>query len=720
MNHEVPPRVRRSSSVLVFTFILGIAIGFSLAYAVFDSLHWNFAEKKACVTSANTPTELPAPPDTAIPATAPPEPADVPEEPAEGEIIPSTEPAAPVEAAAAADVNGLWPARHVFITLAGAELQDAEKTLLAEFKPGGVILQAENLVDEEQTKKLVQQIKEAAGLGTEFSSLPFIAVAQEGGPDFNPLKVEPAPSAADLGQKNDPEDVKRTARSYADAARNRGISVLLAPMLDPFVAGLSPETIKPRSFGEKPRMVTTLGLAFIDGVLEGGVTPVAKFYPALSAAVSVDNVLTIQKTEVRALAELLYSFSEAAAHKVPCLLAAHVAVPGLDRDEPKRPAPFSPKMIQHLLRGQWAYEGVVLADDLASPFAPHDTPVEELAVACLGAGCDAMILSQATPERMTAICQAIASACAAGGVLGPERLSVSKARLEAWQKRLTELTPASKDKPSAPPPVVSQPPNTKLVKHRVQKGETLKGIAKKYGVRSNDLMTWNHLAGPDIRFDTDLVVFVPETPAKEEPTPAITPETVAPQPPVPITEQAAPAETAPAPPVPDPAAPKATEMAPELPSPEKQADSGTTPPAALPEGTPPPEPVNPAEAAPSPETPASPEPAKPAEAAPSAEPSAPAPESTTPPSAPPVEEPAPAPQAEAQEIPSPPPAETKPAPAEAKPIETEYDTYTVSKGDNLRRIAERFHIPEAELAKLNQISDPNLIKEGQRIKVPKK
>lgn len=252
--------------------------------------------------------------------------------------------------------------------------------------------------------------------------------------------------------------------------------------------------------------------------------------------------------------------------------------------------------------------------------------------------------------------------------------------------------------------MVSQPSNTKLVKHRVQKGETLKGIAKKYGVRSSDLMTWNHLTGPDIRFDTDLVLFVPESPAKEAQASAAPLETVTPQPPAPTTEPATPAAAAPTPPIAEPSAPKAPDIPPAVPEPAKDSEAPPVAPEPEKQGhpdTPPPV------AAPA-ETPAP----KPDEAAPSAEPPAPAPEPTTPPPAPPVEEPAPAPQTAAPESPPSPPAETK-------PVAREYDTYTVSKGDNLRRIAERFHIPEAELAKLNQISDPNLIKEGQRIKVPK-
>ncbi|HPO16952.1 MAG TPA: glycoside hydrolase family 3 N-terminal domain-containing protein [Candidatus Hydrogenedentes bacterium] len=725
MSQDIPPRVRRSSSVLVFTFILGIAIGFSLAYATFDSLHWNFAEKKGPAAIVNT-TEPSAPPVEPTPSSS-----ANPEPPGEGEAsIPPPETAAAPDAqaiAAVADVKGLWPARHVFITLAGTELDDAAKALLAGFKPGGVVLQPENLGDEAQTQKLVKQIKEAVGLGTGLSSPPFIAVAQEGGANGNPLKVEPAPSAADLGQKGNADEVKQCARAYAEAARKRGINVLLAPVLDPFVTGVSPEDFKPRAFADKPKLVTSLGLAFMEGVLEGGITPVAKFYPGLSAATPVDGTLTIQKTEVRELAELLYSFSEAAAHKVPCILAAPVAVPGLDREDPKRLTPFSPKMIQQLLRGQWAYEGAVLADDLLSPNVPKDKPVEELAVACLSAGCDAMILSNATSAQLTAICQAIAAACAPEGALGPERLSVSKARLDAWQKRIGEHEQTPKETPAqAISPIISQPPNTKMIKHRIQKGETLKGIAKKYSVRTSDLMTWNNLTGPDIRFDTDLLVFVPETPAAPAPEPAKTLEESegshpemeliegSPEPlktPAPTLESEKAPETPPPASAPTPEPEKAPETPPPTPAPTPEPEKApeTPPPAPAPT----PEPEKAPETPPAPETPKPVDTAQPVETPPSVA------EPTMPPPTPSEESPAPESEETVSETSPASPAEATPVPTEQKSEEQEYEFYTVTKGDNLRRIAERFHITEDELAKINQITDHNLIKDGQKLKVPK-
>ena len=48
-----------------------------------------------------------------------------------------------------------------------------------------------------------------------------------------------------------------------------------------------------------------------------------------------------------------------------------------------------------------------------------------------------------------------------------------------------------------------------------------------------------------------------------------------------------------------------------------------------------------------------------------------------------------------------------------------YFFYTIAKGDTLDRIARRYNTTEDELVRINRIADPNLIKAGDRIKVPR-
>lgn len=69
--------------------------------------------------------------------------------------------------------------------------------------------------------------------------------------------------------------------------------------------------------------------------------------------------------------------------------------------------------------------------------------------------------------------------------------------------------------------------------------------------------------------------------------------------------------------------------------------------------------------------------------------------------------------------------EIEPTPAEVmgteteKPTEEEYETYTIKEGDTLFGISIKFDIPMDKLAEFNNITDPNQIKVGQVLKIPK-
>ena len=60
------------------------------------------------------------------------------------------------------------------------------------------------------------------------------------------------------------------------------------------------------------------------------------------------------------------------------------------------------------------------------------------------------------------------------------------------------------------------PPDTRIVLHKIQRGDTLLGIARKYDVSTSDLKNWNKLTGNTIKYGRILKVFAPqeETPTE--------------------------------------------------------------------------------------------------------------------------------------------------------------------------------------------------------------
>jgi LysM repeat protein len=59
-------------------------------------------------------------------------------------------------------------------------------------------------------------------------------------------------------------------------------------------------------------------------------------------------------------------------------------------------------------------------------------------------------------------------------------------------------------------------------------------------------------------------------------------------------------------------------------------------------------------------------------------------------------------------------------PAQATPAEVAYISYVVKKGDTLYSLSRQYGIPVAELQQINGIEDPQSLKAGQTIKIPKK
>ena len=74
--------------------------------------------------------------------------------------------------------------------------------------------------------------------------------------------------------------------------------------------------------------------------------------------------------------------------------------------------------------------------------------------------------------------------------------------------------------------------------------------------------------------------------------------------------------------------------------------------------------------------------------------------------------------AQALTIPSTPPTPTPNTPIQLPTQRLETLTYTVMSGDTLRKIAQEYQVSINELAKVNDISNPNLIEVGQELRIP--
>ena len=425
--------VRNPAGTLLVTFLLGAAIGFSLCYALFGMN----SDQEQGHTPIDTADESPGATSTT---------------PIEG-AAEATEEVVAAELASLTPRRGeeVWPGWHLFLAVNGTSLDADTAALLSEIRPGGIVLRAENIVDAAQTIALVADIKRAVGMGRALSDPPIVAIDQEGG-RINPLGVDPAPSAEQLGRARDIDGARSSGRRYAEEAVARGIGVVLGPVLDVLAPGATVSNMADRVFGSDQELVALLGLAQADGIMEARAIPVAKYYPGIGTPKRIDGIeLAVLEGELGRLAELMYPFAAAAEQGIPGILVGQVAVPTLDGQRPGRLAAASPVLVQRVLRQYWHYAGVVLADDVALNPTVEATLGEKAVVDSLAAGCDAVLFLDPDAARVRAAFTAIEDAIDTG-LLTREQLLESMRRLDGWHVRLSEAR-----EPEATPPILPEP-----------------------------------------------------------------------------------------------------------------------------------------------------------------------------------------------------------------------------------------------------------------------
>lgn len=391
--------------------------------------------------------------------------------PAKAELpgTPGTEMKAPSPLYAGVDAlvfdESVHAARHLFIAVEGTALEPNAAAFLKKLQPGGVVLRQSNLADEAQTAALVRNIKQALGPGTGPWDLPLVAVEPESG-RVDRFGSDPPVDAATLGREMDVERVTRIAESFGHACLARGISVVFAPTLDIYEGEEGLPDIAKSSFGSTQGIVTKMGLVFAEGIMAAGVIPVVKHYPGIGAARGKPGggIPTIDR-DVPGLASLMYPFAEAAGRGIPGVLVGHVAVPVLEANvgagtpvetagasvedvKKRRPASLSPVLVRRVLRELWKFDGVVISADLSDSAALGGRAPEEAAVEALAAGCDAVVYLNPDARKIQALTVSIEKAVA-DGRLSSEDLETRVRRLEGWRewiknpKGLVETQPES-------------------------------------------------------------------------------------------------------------------------------------------------------------------------------------------------------------------------------------------------------------------------------------
>ena len=286
------------------------------------------------------------------------------------------------------------------LDIAGIELTDEDRELIAHPAVGGVILFTRNFVDPDQLAALTRAIAAVK------SPRPLIAVDQEGGrvQRFRQgfTRLPPPQRFAELyGQDAEAACRAAAAAGWLTATELGavGVDFSFAPVLD-VERGLS-RVIGDRAFGGDAAVVCDLAAAWLAGAGAAGMAGCGKHFPG-HGAVEADSHHELP-VDARALAELeqtdLVPFRYLIRRGLAAIMPAHVVYSAID----PKPAGFSPFWLGEVLRGRLGFDGMIFSDDLDMAAAAAGGGFGERAAAALRAGCDMAVVCNNRPAAVEVV-----------------------------------------------------------------------------------------------------------------------------------------------------------------------------------------------------------------------------------------------------------------------------------------------------------------------------
>jgi len=291
----------------------------------------------------------------------------------------------------------------LIIDIAGTQLGDVDRDRLAHPLVGGIILFQRNWEDRAALVQLCADIKAV-------KPDLLVCVDHEGGrvQRFRTDGFTHIPPMRALGAlwMQDGQGSKQregagalqamnaaTAAGYVLGSELRacGVDFSFTPVLDLDYGESS--VIGDRSFHRDPRVVAALAKSLMHGLLQAGMGNCGKHFPG-HGFVKADSHVDIP-VDKRSLTAILAE--DAAPYPwlssvLTAVMPAHVVYPKVD----PRPAGFSAKWLQDILRSRLRYDGAIFSDDLSMEGARriHGQLISytEAALSALHAGCDMVLL----------------------------------------------------------------------------------------------------------------------------------------------------------------------------------------------------------------------------------------------------------------------------------------------------------------------------------------
>jgi beta-N-acetylhexosaminidase len=288
---------------------------------------------------------------------------------------------------------------------------------LKKYHVGGIALFNKNMVTPTQLTNFINNLQLE-------SAIPlFVGVDEEGGSvsrianasSFNVPKFENMQKIGDSGNIENAKNVGKVIGSYL---KEYGFNLDFAPVAD---INTNPENIVigNRSFGDDPKLVSTMVAAVIFGLHESKIMSSIKHFPGHGDTKGDTHTgfVSTEKTWDQLKQTELIPFINSL-DTTDMVMISHISTPNITSDD--LPCSLSNEMIEKKLQHELGFKGVVISDSMSMGAITQKYSASESAVLAIVAGIDIILM----PEDFVVAYKGIYDAVK-DGIISESRIDVS-------------------------------------------------------------------------------------------------------------------------------------------------------------------------------------------------------------------------------------------------------------------------------------------------------
>ena len=257
--------------------------------------------------------------------------------------------------------------------------------------------------------------------------------------------IKDLPKQMFLGAAYDEALMKQYGEAVAKQCNRLGVHINFAPVVDVNNNPKNP-VINSRSFGEDKKMVSKLGIAYMQALQDYGVIACAKHFPG-HGDTDVDShkdLPQINKSKTELSQTEFYPFKELIRNDVQSIMIAHLNIPSL---EPKNnvPTTLSYNVVTNLLQKEMGYKGLIITDALNMKGVTKYYKPGEVDYLAFKAGNDVLLFSEDVAKGVKKIKDALANKELSRNQLENSVKKILRAKYNANLNRQQQIVAANID-----------------------------------------------------------------------------------------------------------------------------------------------------------------------------------------------------------------------------------------------------------------------------------